>query len=335
MPIAVDAMGGDLGSGILVEGAIRAAREKGVETILVGQEEMLRDQLQKQGGHDLPISIHPASQVVEMHESPADAMRKKKDSSIQVAFNLVKDGLADGVVSCGNSGATLATAMFTLGRIKGVRPAICTLMPTLKEPMLLIDVGANVDCKPLHLLQFGIMGSVYYSESQRRNRPSVGLMSIGEENSKGNQQVKKAFDLLSSSDLNFVGNVEGRDLFRGDVNVIVCDGFVGNICLKLSEGLGEAVLTMLKTEVQGSILATIGYTLARSAFRRFRKRVDYAEYGGAPLLGIKGIALICHGSSTSKAVKNAIISARHLADIDLASKLADSLSRRQDLLRLV
>ncbi len=335
MPIAVDAMGGDRGSGIIVEGAVAAAREDGAEIILVGMEEQLRGHIRRLGGEALPVSVYPASQVVEMRESPAEAMRRKKDSSIQVSFNLVKQGQAQGVVSAGNSGATLATAMFTLGRIKGVRPAICTLMPTLKEPLLLIDVGANVDCRPLHLLQFGIMGSVYYRECLKNPMPRVGLMSIGEEDSKGNQQVKKAYDLLSASDLNFVGNVEGRDLFRGDVDIIVCDGFVGNICLKLSEGLGEAVLEMLRTEVKASMLATIGYTLARSAFRRFQKRVDYAEYGGAPLLGIKGIALICHGRSTPKAVKNAIISARNLVQLDLASKLAASLSERQDLLRLV
>ncbi len=335
MPVAVDAMGGDRGSGIIVEGAIAAARERGVESILVGKEEQLQADLKRLGGEGLPLSIYPASQVVEMGESPAEAMRRKKDSSIQVAFNLVKEGKAHSVVSAGNSGATLATAMFTLGRIKGVRPAICTLMPTLKEPLVLIDVGANVDCKPLHLLQFGIMASVYYRECLKTPNPRVGLMSIGEEDSKGNQQVKKAYDLLSASDLNFVGNVEGRDLFRGDVEVIVCDGFVGNICLKLSEGLGEAVLSMLRTEIRGSLLATLGYTLARTAFKRFQKRVDYAEYGGAPLLGINGVALICHGMSPAKALKNAIISAQDLVDIRLAQKLADSLSKRQDLLRLV
>ncbi len=335
MTIALDAMGGDHGAAILVEGAVAAARDLGTEIVLVGRSGLLNSELKNAGGTGLPITIQDASQVVGMEESPAESVRKKKDSSVRVAFDLVKRGRADAVVSAGNSGATLATAMFTLGRIKGVRPAIATLVPTLRGQSLIIDVGANVDCRPHHLLQFGIMGSLFVREVNRKNVPSVGLLSIGEEGSKGNQQVKKAFDLLAGSDLNFVGNVEGRDIFRGEVDVVVCDGFVGNICLKLSEGLAEAILTMLKSELGGSILASMGYGLARKAFRRFKKRVDYSEIGGAPLLGIKGIAIICHGSSSPKAVRNAIAVAHNLAALDLAGKLETSINSRRDFLRIV
>jgi glycerol-3-phosphate acyltransferase PlsX len=334
MSVAVDAMGGDRGPDVLVKGAVDAARDHGAEIILVGIEDMLKDTLQRQGGGDLPISIYPASQVVDMKESPADSLRQKKDSSIRVVFELVRQGKANAVVSAGNSGATLATAMIALGRINGVRPAIATLMPTLKKPVAMIDVGANVDCKPLHLLQFGIMGSVFAGELLDNSRPRVGLLSIGAEDTKGNQLVKRAYDLLMDSGLNFVGNVEGGEVFKGDVDVIVCDGFVGNICLKLSEGLAKAILTMLKSEIGESLMAEMGYPLG-SAFKRFYKIIDYAEYGGAPLLGINGIAIICHGLSGSKAVKNAIQLAHELAKIELADKLENSLSKRQDLFKVV
>lgn len=335
MAIVIDAMGGDRGPDVLVKGAVTAARDQGIEVILVGIEDVLEEKLQRLGGKDLPISIYPASQVVKMKESPADTLRHKKDSSIRVAFELVCQGKAEGVVSAGNSGATLATALVTLGRIKDVRPAIAALMPTLKKPVVMIDVGANVDCRPHHLLQFGIMASVFSRELLGNAAPRVGLLSIGEENSKGNQQVKKAYDLLAGSDLNFVGNVEGREIFKGNVDVVVCDGFVGNICLKLSEGLAESIVTMLESELEKNLAATMGYTLTRSAFRKFRKRIDYAEYGGAPLLGVKGIAIICHGLSSPKAVKNAIKVAHELAKVRLADKLADSLSKRRDLLEAV
>ncbi len=332
MTVAVDAMGGDRGPAPLVEGAVAAARECGIAVILVGKEEVVARELKRCEGQNLPVEIHNATQVVEMDESPSDALRRKKDSSIRVAFELVRQGKANSVVSAGNSGATLATAMFSLGRIKGVRPAIATLMPTLKDPVVLIDVGANVDCKPRHLLQFGVMGAVFIKALLGKENPKVGLLSIGEEDTKGNIQVKKAYDLLEASGLNFVGNVEGREVFRGDVDVIVCDGFVGNICLKLSEGLAESILTMLKAEIEGSFMATLGYTMAKSAFRRFQKRVDYAEYGGAPLLGIKGIGIICHGRSGPKAVKNAVCVADELAKIDLSSRIEEALTQRDDIL---
>jgi len=333
MSVAVDAMGGDRAPDALVRGAINAARDHGVEITLVGIEEVLRETLKRQGGSNLPISTYPASQIVDMKESPADSLRHKKDSSIRVAFELVRQGKAKAVVSAGNSGATLATAMVALGRINSVRPAIATLMPTPKRPVAMIDVGANVDCRPIHLLQFGIMGSVFAGELLNNPRPRVGLLSIGEEDTKGNQLVKKAYDLLADSKLNFVGNVEGGEVFKGDVDVVVCDGFVGNICLKLSEGLAKAVLTMLQSEIGESLMADMGLRL-KSAFNRFYKIIDYAEYGGAPLLGINGIAIICHGLSASKAVKNAIRLADELAKVELADKLKDSLAKRQDLFKV-
>ena len=330
MNIAVDAMGGDRGASIAVAGAIEASVDYGSFVTLVGDEKLLLKELEQQGGGNDRVSVYPASEVVGMGESPADSIRKRKDSSIRVAFNLVKDGKADAVVSAGNSGATLGTAMFTLGRIKGVRPAIATLMPTLKEPSMLIDVGANVDCKPVNLLHFGLMASIYMEEMLNRKNPRIGLLSIGEEDSQGNTQVKHAYDLLASSSLNFVGNVEGRDIFMGDVDVIVCDGFVGNVCLKLSEGLAESVMQMLRNEIEGNLMASLGYMLAKPAFKSFKKKVDYSEYGGAPLLGIKGTAIICHGRSEARAFKNAIGLASSLADINLHAKLAKSIFQWQE-----
>jgi len=326
MAVALDAMGGDHGPRVLVQGAIDAARDDGIETILVGDQKILEKELKTRGGQNLSIKIRHASQVVGMDESPSEALRKKKDSTIRVAFKLVKAGEAQAVVSAGNSGATMAAALVTLGRIKGVRPAIATVMPTLKDPVVMIDVGANVDCKPRHLYQFAIMGSVFSERYLKRMHPRIGLLSIGEEDTKGNIQVKKAYDMLSESNLNFVGNVEGREVFKGDVDVIVCDGFVGNICLKLSEGLAESILLMLRHEIEGSLVATMGYALTKKALKRFKKRVDYAEYGGAPLLGIKGVAIICHGRSGARAIKNAIKAANDLSMVDLSSHLERSLS---------
>ncbi len=330
MSVAVDAMGADRGPAVVIEGAIQAAKEGQIEVILVGREDAVLPQLEKFGDAGGLVTFQKATQVVEMGESPSDSLRKKKDSSIRVAFEMVKQGQAQAVVSAGNSGATLATAMVVLGRIKGVRPAIATWMPTLKDPVVMIDVGANVDCKPRHLFQFAVMGSVFWRLITGKERPGIGLLSIGEEDTKGNLQVKKAYDLIESSSLNFLGNVEGRDVFKGDVDVIVCDGFVGNICLKLSEGLAESVMAMLKAEIESSKLATIGYTLARSAFKRFKKKVDYAEYGGAPLLGIKGVGIICHGRSGAKAIKNGVKMADALIQADLPKQLAEAISNESD-----
>jgi len=244
---------------------------------------------------------------VEMDDKPADALRRKKDSSIQVACKLVRKGEAHGVVSAGNSGATVACGMFTIGRIKGVqRPALAGIMPTEKDPVILIDVGANVDSKPQHLFQFGIMADVFARYVIGKNAPSVGILSIGEEEGKGNAAVREAFDLLKKSRLRFIGNVEGRDIFTGEVDIVVCDGFVGNVALKLSEGLASSLGRILKEELNSSWLSKIGTFLSLRAFTRFRKVTDYAEYGGAPLLGLKDIVIVTHGKSNELAISNCI-----------------------------
>lgn len=330
--IAVDAMGGDHAPVVVIEGAIQAIKEKDLSIILVGPEALLNEEIERLGAKRNQIIIQNATEVVGMDESPSDALKKKKDSSIRVAFEMVRQGKADAAISAGNSGATLATAGYVLGRLRLVeRPAIASILPTLKKPTVMIDAGANVDCRPHHLFQFGIMGAVLSQDILGMHKPRVGLLSIGEEGNKGNQVVKKAHELFSRSSLNFIGNIEGREVFKGDVDVIVCDGFVGNVSLKLSEGLAEAVALMLKTEIEKSLWARVGYLLSRNAFRRFKRKVDYAEYGGAPLLGINGIGIIAHGRSCSRAIKNAILVAAEFASKKLNEHLLSSLKNNEDL----
>lgn len=312
--IALDAMGGDQGPEELVSGAVMAARSFDLEISLIGDEARLKAILATHGASSSRIHLVHASQVVGMDESPFDAIRRKKDSSIMKAFSLHKEGRVDAVVSAGNSGATLAAAIRLLGRLENVsRPGIAGIFPTLKGPVVMMDVGANVDCRSEHLFQFGIMASAFSQVLFGLEHPRVGLLSIGEEGGKGNLLVKKSHELFQQSSLNYIGNVEGRDTFQGDVDVMVCDGFVGNVCLKLSEGLAEAVMGMLGEEIAKSFKAKLGYLLARDAFVSFRKRVDYAEYGGAPLLGIRGNAIVCHGRSNAVAIKNAIRVASEMA----------------------
>ncbi len=297
---------------MLIRGAIAAVEEQSdIEVVLVGPEPLLRDTLTAVGGRGGAwsdrLTIEHAPEVVGMDESPVDAVRKKKLSSVMVAFDLVKNGRADAVVSAGNSGATLAAGVRKLGRLRGVsRPGIASFFPTLKKPVMLMDIGANVDCRPQHLCQFAVMASSCSSLLLTIDRPRVGLLSIGEESGKGNALVKETYDLLRESSLNFVGNVEGRDVYKGDVDVIVCDGFVGNISLKISEGLADAAMQMLKKEIMKTWRAKLGYLLIRKAISGFKKQVDYAEYGGAPLLGINGTGIICHGTSNATAIRNAI-----------------------------
>ncbi len=328
MHIALDAMAGDNGPEELITGALLAAKQADLRVSLVGDEVLLQkhlDQLAPDSDTAESINIIHASQVIEMGENPVNAIRKKKDSSVMVAFDLVKQGEADAVVSAGNSGATMAAGVRKLGRLKGVlRPGIASLFPTQKKPVILMDIGANVDCRPQHLYQFAVMASAY-SRVRDISRPTVGLLSIGEETGKGNSLVKESYPLLENSSLNFIGNVEGRDVFQGDVDVIVCDGFVGNICLKISEGLADAMMQMLKDEIVKSLPAKVGYLLARPAFKAFKKRVDYAEYGGAPLLGINGTGLICHGKSNSHAMKNAIIGASKMVKLNINQDIMQSL----------
>ncbi|MDX1775788.1 MAG: phosphate acyltransferase PlsX [Desulfobulbales bacterium] len=305
--IALDAMGGELGPEEMVAGAIQAVNESDLDVKLIGDKAILNRILQQYPHSSSRLHIVHASQTVSMDESPFEAIRKKKDSSISRAFDLVKNGEADAVVSAGNSGATMASAIRSLGRLEKIsRPGIASIFPTLKKPLVMMDVGANVDCRPQHLFQFGVMGSAFSDNLFQIKKPSVGLLSIGEEGGKGNVLVKSAHELFRKSSLNFIGNVEGRDIFQGDVDVIVCDGFVGNVCLKVSEGLAEAIISMLRTEMSKSFTAKMGYLLAKKAFNNFSKRVDYAEYGGAPLLGMNGTGIVCHGRSNAKAIKNAI-----------------------------
>jgi len=326
MRVAVDAMGGDNAPVVEVEGAVAAAREFGIPVTLVGDTDRLRQELAQYDTKGLNIDLKHASEVVGMHDSASDAVRKKKDSSIRVAFELVKEGLADAVVSAGNSGATMAAGMFVLKRLKGIeRPAIAQIFPTLRGTTLVLDVGGNVDCKPLHLVQFAIMGEVYARYAMGAEKPTIGLLSNGEEESKGNELTRETHAILKETSLDYYGYVEGRDIFNGTVDVIVCDGFVGNVVLKLSEGLAEAVGKMLKHEIKQSLLSKVGYLLSLKAFNNFKKKVDYAEYGGAPLLGIEGVGMICHGGSNTKAIKNAIRFAHEYAQKRINQKMADKL----------
>ncbi|MFQ5596956.1 MAG: phosphate acyltransferase PlsX [Nitrospiria bacterium] len=315
MKIAVDAMGGDDAPATIVHGAVEAARDLGVEPVLVGDETAIKEAISQHSIQGLRLSIVHASQRVGMEESPSTVVRKKRDSSIWVATRLVKELDAVAVISAGNTGASMATGLFNLKPISGVeRPAIATPLPTLTGTAIMIDVGANVDCKPNHLFQFAIMGQIYAEKIFGISNPRVGLLSIGGEDTKGNELTKEVFKLLKGSTLRFIGNVEGRDVYSGGADVIVCDGFIGNVALKISEGLSDAMIEFLKREILTSTSGKLGYALLKSSFSRFRKKVDYAEYGGAPLLGLEGISIICHGHSSPLAIKNAIRVAKESFD---------------------
>ncbi len=308
MKIALDAMGGDYAPSVTVEGAIETLDDfENIDIILVGDENLLQRELGSKRYLPGRISIKHASQVVGMDESPAFAVRKKKDSSISRAIELVKNSTADAMVSAGHSGVVMATALLFLRASPGVdRPAIATIMPTLKAPFVLIDAGANLHCKPENLFQFGLMGSAYCRAIFGKEEPKVSLLSIGEEDTKGNELTKEAFKLLKRSDINFVGNIDGKDIFTGMADVVICDGFTGNVVLKTSEGLADAIVKILKRELAEQSVGRIGYLLMKSALISFKKKTDYDEYGGAPLLGINGTCIISHGRSTAKAIKNAL-----------------------------
>jgi len=332
MRIAVDAMGGDFAPKAVVQGAVEAAREFGVGITLVGDADRVGRELDLMDTSRLDIQVRHASQVVDMDDSASTPLRKKKDSSIRVATELVKSGEAVAVVSAGHTGASMATAFFVLGMVSGVdRPALAALLPTLTGYSIVLDVGANVDCKPLHLLQFAVMGDVYARKVHNRTMPSAALLSIGEEDTKGNELTREAFKLLRASQVNFVGNIEGRDIFNGKVDIIVCDGFIGNIAIKISEGLAEAMNLMLKAEIEDAIGGQLGYLLMRPAFRKFKQKIDYSEYGGAPLLGVNGTCIVSHGRSTPKAIKNALKLARdfHLKQVNksLQQEIISSMAR--------
>jgi glycerol-3-phosphate acyltransferase PlsX len=307
MRIAVDAMGGDYGPKVVVEGAVAAAREFGATVVLVGDRAAIEREVTRLGAQSLPLDVRHASQVVGMGESPSQALRRKRDSSLRVAAQLVKDGEAAAFVSAGNTGAAMAIAMFVIGVLSGVdRPAIATVLPNRRRFTVLLDVGANVDPKSWHLLQFAVMGHVYARDILGLDNPRVGLLSVGEEEGKGNELVKEAYDQLKDSSLNFVGNVEGRDIYNGRCDVVVTDGFTGNVALKISESLVETLGLMLAEELARDVRSKMGAALALPAFHRFKRRVDYTELGGAPLLGIDGAAIVCHGASPVKAIKNAV-----------------------------
>ncbi|HEX4277050.1 MAG TPA: phosphate acyltransferase PlsX [Bryobacteraceae bacterium] len=326
--IAVDAMGGDKAPVPEVEGAIHAARQYGHRVLLVGDGSAVERELASHDSiGDLPIEIVHAAERITMDDHAAKAARGKKESSMHVCARLVAAGQADGFLSAGNTGACMAIAKMVFGKVPGVdRPALTGVFPTHEgTPVVVLDVGANVDCEPEMLQQFGLMGEIYSRLVLKIARPRVGLLSIGEEEHKGNALTKDATPLLKSLDVNFIGNVEGRDLFSGRVDVIVCDGFVGNVALKVAEGLSEMIRGMLRESLASTVTRKIGYALSRSAYKDFKKRVDYAEYGGAPLLGVKGVCIICHGRSDSNAIKNAIRVAADFASSNMNQRIEEEL----------
>jgi len=336
--IAVDAMGGDHAPQVNVDGAIAAAREHGISCLLVGKSSELSRLLVDSGYRGSDIEIVDAPEVVTMDDPATAAIRKKRNSSIRVAANCVRDGRAEGLVSAGHTGAAMVCAKMVVGMIEGVdRPALATVLPNLTGHCLLLDVGANPDTKTPHFREFAVMGSIYAELAFGKNAPSIGLMSIGEEDSKGTDKTKEAFKALKETGLNFIGNVEGRDVFNGAVDVIVTDGFTGNVILKVSEALAEMVENLLREEIKRTLQASVGFLLSKAAFRRFKQRLDYSEYGGAPLLGVKGCVIICHGRSSAKAVKNAIRFAGEFSRQKLAEKIqaqiADLHSREERLVK--
>src|SRR5947209_9973594 len=328
--IALDAMGSDRAPKPEIEGAIQASRRFGIHVALVGPEEILHAELSRHPfSSSLPITIVHASEVIRMEDKAVQAVRAKRDSSMRVGLRLVRDGEAGAFISAGNTGAAMATAKMVLGGLPGVdRPALVAIIPTAAGTVsTLLDVGANVDCKSHNLEQFAVMGDIYFRSMFGTARPRVGLLSIGEEEGKGNELTRESFDLIKQLPLNFIGNVEGRDIYNGKVDVIVADGFVGNVALKTSEGVANLVRATLKESLKATITRQVGYLLSRSAFADFKKRLDHTEYGGAPLLGVKGVCFITHGSSNANAIKNAIRVAAEFADLRINDKIEKELAQ--------
>jgi glycerol-3-phosphate acyltransferase PlsX len=333
--IAVDAMGGDHAPQEIVKGAVLAAIEYPVEVILVGQEEVVRRELAAADSIPRNIEVVDAREVVEMEDTALAPLRRKRNSSVRICANLVAEGRADAFVSAGNTGASWTSARMVMGMIEGVsRPALAAILPNVNDHTLLLDVGANVDAKPNHLREFAVMGHFYAQMIFGMEAPRVGLLSIGEEEGKGNELTKETFRVLKETGLNFIGNAEGRDIYNGNADVVVCDGFIGNVVLKASEALGEMVSKTLRAEMTQSLPRKIGGLLARSAFDGLKRRMDYSEYGGAPLLGVKGGCIVCHGRSNAKAIKNAIRVARGFAlnriDEKIQAKVTDLHAREHD-----
>ena len=319
MKIAVDAMGGDFAPEQIVFGAVRAAKKYGCEIVLVGDEAKIREVLKRETGwENLGITIHHTTQVIEMDEHPADAVRSKKDSSIVVATKLVKDGVCDAVLSAGSTGAAVTAAQLILKRIKGIgRPTIATPIPTTKGVTLMLDSGANVDSKPIHLVQSGMMGSIYAEYVFGIKNPRVGLLNIGEEETKGNEQARETYPLLKElRSINFCGNAEGRDIPKGNFDVVICDGFVGNVVLKFAEGLAKTIMKLIK-----------------EAIKELGKRLDASEYGGAPLLGVNGVCIISHGSSNAKSICSAIGVANDYVNGKVLEHIKETLEQEEILMK--
>lgn len=325
--IVVDAMGSDKAPYTEIEGVAQALKEFPLSVTLVGREDLIRKALKQHDTKGLSIRVVNASEVIAMNESAATAVRKKKDSSIHVACRLVRDGQAGGFVSAGNTGAIMATSKLVMGTLESVdRPGLAAVLPTKNGACVLIDVGANVDCKPRQMVQFAIMGHMYSKKILHKAKPTIGLMSIGEEESKGNELTKEVYKILSTSKLNFVGNVEGRDVYDGKTDVIVCDGFTGNVALKISEGLIESMLMLLKEELSRNWTSKVGALLTQQSFRALKRKLDYSEYGGAPLLGVRGVTIICHGNSNSNAIKNAIRVANEFCQMNINDRIQQEIS---------
>lgn len=329
--IAVDGMGGDYAPQMTVAGAVEAANTfEDVEVIVVGREDAIKRELNKHKVVAGRLSVHHASEVVEMAESPVQAIKKKKDSSLAVCINLLKQKKVDAVVSAGNTGAAVAASALNLGLLPGIkRPGIAICIPTLHGISIAIDVGANIDPAPEHLLQYAIMAETYARYLLRKKRPSVGLLNIGEEESKGTEALQEAYKMIRESGLNFVGNIEGRDFFTGKCDVIVCDGFSGNVVLKMTESILDMMITLIKKEIRKSVLARIGALLCRPAFESIGRETNYEEAGGAPLLGVDGIVIISHGISSAKAIRNAIRVAREAAVEHINSHITEGINAQQ------
>ena len=328
MRLALDAMGGDNAPSVTVSGAILAAAQTNHEIILVGQESVIKAELAKHKKIPSNISIVNADEVITMDDHPAQAIRQKKNSSMVVAAQLVAENKADVFFTAGNSGAAMAAAMIYVGRIEGVsRPAITAILPTTVGQTVLIDVGANSDCKPKHLLEFALMGKIYIEKLFGINNPTIGLLSIGEEATKGNELTVETYNILKNSGMNFIGNIEGRDIPAGKADVVVCDGFVGNVVLKFAEGIAKMMLKLMKEGLKAHPLAWISLPFIWPALKDLRKRVDYSEHGGAPLLGVNGACLIGHGRSNEKAIKNALINAGHYAELNIHKLIAQEIKK--------
>lgn len=326
MKIVIDAMGSDSAPAVEVEGAVQAVEEFGHDLVLVGDEALVAEELKKYADHSDKIKILHAPEKIEMHEPAALSVRRKRHSSIVLGMELLKKDEADAFVSAGNTGAVVCAATLSLRLLPSIeRPGIAIVIPVLGGTSIIIDVGANINPKPIHLLQYGIMADAYSRYILHKSNPTVGLLNVGEEESKGTDFIKETHALLSESKLNFIGNIEGRDIYAGTADIILCDGFVGNVILKVSESIVDTIVKALKQEIKSSIIATVGAALASSAFNELKKKMDYAEYGGAPLLGVDGRCIISHGSSTPKAIKNAIRVAAEFKTQDVNKHIVEEL----------